>query len=399
MKKSLFLLLFVPSIVFAQKNSLDIFYEGILSGVFSVSPTQTVSFSKGNLQFNSSLRQWKFAEHQYDYIGEDPDYIGGRPLEDMDGWIDSMWWGQNGYYGVYPGDTRVPTYDVNGAFLVDWGYEPVINGGWFNNMWRTLSIDEWQYILKDRKNAKEKFSTATVCGVKGLIILPDNWVLPSGCSFNKENAHYEGNKGTLQKWNVEPSDYSNNVYYQSQWAKMEKNGALFLPAGSIGDLGFYWTSSASEELADVLTFGAESIYTSYEPKYKYNGMSVRLVKNNVNVLYKSPSSFETKLYSVVEKANVIKATFDYFVESEWITIDPNAYIVTNTGDKAKLISTEGIEISPQKTIFNDESIQLRNYRFSLIFESLPKPLNTYKSFSIIESADSDWKWADIHVNW
>ena len=44
--------------------------QGALNGVFSVSPTKKVVFSKGNLQYRASTNTWRFAEHQYDIIGE-----------------------------------------------------------------------------------------------------------------------------------------------------------------------------------------------------------------------------------------------------------------------------------------------------------------------------------------
>lgn len=402
MKRLFFLCFLIPAVAFAQNatNSINSYYKGLLPGEFSVSPTQKVSFSKGNLQFKSSTKTWQFAEHQYDLIGEDPDKWGGQPLQNIDGWIDLILWGQNGCSEVYPGDDGVPTIPVEGPSPVDWGYEPVSNGGIFNNMWRSLSMPEWRYLLINRKNAKEKFSTATVCGVKGIILLPDNWTLPTGCTFNKEDAElvYEEYGGD---WRIESSNYSKNIYNQYQWTKMENNGAVFLPAAADLDgfsLGWYWTSSATEQCAQEIVFDSGNLYTTYEPKFKSNGMSVRLVKNNTGVLYKAPTLFLTKLISVEEVGNRIKATFDYFVVSEWITIDPNAYLETNTGVRAKLVSTEGIKISPEKTVFEDDSMAFKSYRFSLFFDTLPKSLSSYESFSIVEGGDSEWTWTNIHIN-
>lgn len=401
MKRLLVLISLIPAISFAQNatKSFKSYYQGVLPGEFSVSPTQRVSFSKGNLQFKSSNRTWQFAKNQYDLIGEDPDKWGGQPLENIGGWRDLLLWGQNGFSEVYPGDEGVPTIAVEGPSPIDWGYEPILNGGDYNNMWRTLTMSEWRYILSGRKNAKDKFSTATVCGVKGIVLLPDNWVLPAGCVFNKEIAKlvYEEYGGD---WEIESSNYSKNVYNQSQWAKMEKNGAVFLPAAADLSgfcLGWYWTSSASSDCAEEIVFDSGHIYTTYEPKYKYNGMSVRLVKNNTGVVYRAPSLFLTKLISVKEQGNLIKASFDFFVVSEWISINPNAFLKTNTGAKARLVSTEGIAISPERTIFDDESMVLKNYRFSLFFEALPNSIVSYESFSIVEGEDSDWEWDEIHI--
>jgi len=45
--------------------------EGALSRTFSVNDSTKVQFSRGNLQYNANTNIWQFAEHQYDYIGED----------------------------------------------------------------------------------------------------------------------------------------------------------------------------------------------------------------------------------------------------------------------------------------------------------------------------------------
>lgn len=40
-----------------------------IKGKFSVNSTQQVYFSKGNLQYQASTKTWRFAEHQWDFIG------------------------------------------------------------------------------------------------------------------------------------------------------------------------------------------------------------------------------------------------------------------------------------------------------------------------------------------
>lgn len=49
--------------------------EGVLPGLFSVSEGRQVRFSKGNLQYQASTGTWRFAEHQYDYVGRDNEKI------------------------------------------------------------------------------------------------------------------------------------------------------------------------------------------------------------------------------------------------------------------------------------------------------------------------------------
>ena len=410
--KKVLLLLLVATSVFAQNKPKvrDDYYSGLLGGQFSVSPTQTVRFSKGNLQFNTSKKIWQFADHQYDIIGSDPDQWGGKALETLDGWIDMLYWGQNGYEDMYPGSHYSPTVSVDGNSPFDWGQEPISNGGSFNNMWRTLSINEWRYLFNDRKDAKKKFSTATVCGVKGIVILPDNWFLPPGCSFNEENATFEkdtipdtlfNDEWYMGGWKIEPSNYTKNIYNQTQWERMENNGAVFLPAdikSNGGSRGFYWSSTADEKgIADVITFIDDYVYTFYEEKFITNGLSVRLVQNETNMLDKSEDSFGTRPIIISEIDHKIEATFETLsLAGGWIMIYPEAYLETSNGIKAKLISTEGISLSPEKTVFSDD-IESIGYRFKLIFEALPEPLESYDSFSIIEGGDSSWKWTDIRI--
>ena len=86
-------------------------------GPFSVSATKKVMFSPGNLQFNamkgihqcadgtSQQGTWRFAEHQWDYVGDATNgnvYENGTKCDNAkinstyNGWIDFFGWGTNG---------------------------------------------------------------------------------------------------------------------------------------------------------------------------------------------------------------------------------------------------------------------------------------------------------------
>ena len=111
--------------------------------------------------------------------------------------------------------------------------------------------------------------TATVNGVNGLILLPDNWTLPTGVTFT----YGEGS-------------WSQNTYSASDWSKMEANGAVFLPAagyrdgtdvGGVGSNGYYWSSSAYDDnYAYCLYF--DGSYVDAGNDYRDFGQSVRLVR-------------------------------------------------------------------------------------------------------------------------
>lgn len=66
---------------------------GAINGLFSVSSTKQVYFSKGNLQYigSASTPYWQFAENQWDYIGS----FNGSTFSNVD--RDLFGWGTSGY--------------------------------------------------------------------------------------------------------------------------------------------------------------------------------------------------------------------------------------------------------------------------------------------------------------
>ena len=65
---------------------------------FSVSESNKILFSSGNLQYNPSSNSWRFAENQYDFIGDDNQNISPN----YTGWLDLFGWATSGYNGCYP---------------------------------------------------------------------------------------------------------------------------------------------------------------------------------------------------------------------------------------------------------------------------------------------------------
>jgi len=288
--------------------------EGSIPSLFSISETQQVFFSQGNLQYQASSGTWRFAEHQYDFVGgtwEDwegshevgnvfvngvkcnnneisPNYSGWI---DLFGWATSGWNNNNHYYQPYDyentgwavdgygygyWDGEYANYSMTGDQVnCDWGvYNAISNGGNEVGHWRTLSHDEWGYVLEGRQNATYKRSRATVNGQKGLVLLPDAWIQPDGVSFiNNTN------------------DFEINTYDQAQWTAMENAGAVFFTMGGIRhedksysyESMFYWSSShqgGSDYGSNSGAWGAElSSASAWNTSYRYNGHSVRLVQN------------------------------------------------------------------------------------------------------------------------
>lgn len=244
--------------------------NGKLPGKFSVSATKKVQFAMGNLQYQASTKKWRFAENQYDVIGEDNKNISSS----YSGWIDLFGWGTSGYRKKYPYMTSTDisdygdgTNDIVGTDY-DWGvYNAISNGGNKAGMWRTLTCGEWYYLFDTRTNAKNLRGQATVNGQTGYILLPDGWSTPSGMTFT-----------------AAPADFTTNSYSASEWSRMEAAGALFLPcAGSrngagvdfVGSYGYYWSSTADNyDGADDFNFGSAIAYVNYD--YRDYGDSVRL---------------------------------------------------------------------------------------------------------------------------
>ncbi|MBQ5619676.1 MAG: hypothetical protein IIU94_01730, partial [Alistipes sp.] len=160
--------------------------------------------------------------------------------------------------------------------FVDWGKNQI--GDYAPDTWRTLSDDEWEYLISKRKQASSLQGVAQVDGVNGLILLPDNWSCPSGVTF-KSGYHSESTAAAFAQY---------QTFTAAQWAKLETNGAIFLPTtgyrreGSMvfytTSLGFYWSSEGcSSNGAYELIIRADKGFIADE--YRYYGQAVRLVKD------------------------------------------------------------------------------------------------------------------------
>ena len=241
---------------------------------FSVSATQQVLFAPGNLQYTQSTDTWSFAENQYDYIGEAN--ASGNALADK---IDLFGWSGSDYNNFGVSASNIIN-DYFGSF-VDWGSKQI--GSDASYTWRTLTNDEWEYLLNTRPNASSLKGVAQVNGVNGLVFLPDNWRCPAGVTFNSGLHSSSG------------AEYyaAYQTFTAEQWSKLESAGAVFLPAAgrrwsanSFYEMqkdGKYWSAT---EYVDPY-WGNNSAYyllfSSNKAKMDTNGRSagysVRLVKD------------------------------------------------------------------------------------------------------------------------
>ena len=257
--------------------------DNALPGLFSVSPTEQVRFSPGNLQYQASTATWRFALNQFDIVGADNSNIA----IDNDGWIDLFGWGTSGYAGCEPyltsADASLYGIDESIDFTsYDWGiYNAISNGGNRAGMWRLLSKDEWGYLLYERAGASDLLGVGCVAGVNGLILLSDDFVLPDSIEFRHAVASDSG----------EDLYRIVNDYTAVEWARMEAAGAVFFPAAGarIGKkvmytaiAGYYWSSTPFEyDTVSIYCMGFDSSRAVWEGlSNRTNGRSVRLVKRS-----------------------------------------------------------------------------------------------------------------------
>jgi hypothetical protein len=141
-----------------------------------------------------------------------------------------------------------------------------------------LLKSEWTYLLQKRKDAEQKYGSAQIldADVKGIVLLPDEFVLPDGLVFQPfEMFDFDDPKETM------------NVYTIDDWTRMEQAGAVFLPNTPYRYLelvdnsypgGWYWTRSAPDDgwyRGIFVTVYGEV----YEEKLGYGeGCAVRLVQ-------------------------------------------------------------------------------------------------------------------------
>ena len=253
------------------------------SAQFSVSLSKQVTFSKGNLQYTRSTDTWSFAGTQCEVLGTanvrggTSSYhqtfgscLEGATLADK---VDLFGWSTSANnFGV---STSRDYDDYSGSF-VDWGTNKIGNDA--PDTWRTLTEDEWQYLLNTRENASSLCGIAQVKGVNGLVLLPDNWKCPSGVSFKS---------GCHTKFGV-----CYYAYYQTftadEWSKLEKAGAVFLPAAGVRfgtSLRFvqcetYYWSATEVAIGSARCIRIRSEKGAYmNIGSRYDGRAVRLVKD------------------------------------------------------------------------------------------------------------------------
>lgn len=259
--------------------------EGTAGGLFSVSDSSRVYFSRGNLQYQASTGTWRFALRQFDIIGPGNDKISPT----WSGWIDLFGWGTSGHdhgavnFQPWSGNESTRSDALHYAYghseshlfeqdgTADWGCNRISNGGDEEGLWRTPKVSEWLFLLFIRNTASGvRFAKAQVAGVYGLILLPDNWsisVYPLNAANNPDASH------------------DSNIVSLSDWLRLERAGAVFLPEagvrtvdGIFTHLGAYYTSEAASTDAWHIILDDDGLYFDARG-HRGDGLSVRLVQD------------------------------------------------------------------------------------------------------------------------
>jgi len=195
-------------------------------GVFSVSPLKQVTFAIGNLKINTypssttGTLDASFCTSQTE--------VGSKISR---GWTNS--------YGAKK----------------DWPSYPF--GSYSAGFWRYMNNDEWTYLISGRPNAAKLIGGATINGVAGVVLLPDEWVAPNKITFKPA---------------------STQTYTTAQWQMMESTGAVFLPISTCSYANF---NSSSSSAVPTVTITNGAYWTSGSCNNGTNNMTcVALLPSN-----------------------------------------------------------------------------------------------------------------------
>ncbi len=248
-------LAFVLESCFGEKSD-------VLSGEFSVGENKKVRFSRGNLQYKVDTKTYKFANNQWEVL----DMSKNSQKESISGFCDRFCWG-SGDNPFFQPDT-----------FVDWGNK-IIEKGDIIGLWRTLSADEWNYLINKRLNCRQLVAFGVVNNVGGMILLPDNWVLQNDLelfTISSDSMCIMPNMIVLR--NDDTTDYvKKNIFSIEKWKSFEDAGCVFMPFNqlSFGDeVGEYWTTTD-----EYLSFDKRCIWPKRGCITNALKMSVRLVKD------------------------------------------------------------------------------------------------------------------------
>lgn len=263
------------------------------TGLIPVNPQgKKVIFSQANLKYQATTHKWRFHDYQWDYIGSAPGNTTAEANRSTQSdWIDLFGWGT----GTLEKAIMVSGSAGDYTSYDEWGVNAIENGGNTANFgWRTLTSEEWNYVLNTRGTQNTpRYAPVKIAGFhQGLIIFPDDY------SLSLADITTDGHDLIV---NTPSTVYTDNELSLDTWREMEAAGAVFLPAAGYrgdntvnpynptgvlgaGQEGVYWSSSASNNgdayrlLISNSNMG-DNVATNTTPRYF--GYAVRLVMDVV----------------------------------------------------------------------------------------------------------------------
>lgn len=263
----------VMGIVQIAVTGVSAYVTEVNRGLFTINSSgDKVRFSQGNLQYQASTGTWRFAANQFDYIGKNAgNTIAASDRPTQTDWIDYFGWGTSGYNNKYPymiSGTATDYGDGSNTITgteYDWGiHNAISNGGNVPNLWRTLAKEEWQKLLNRTTTINTIGGYATVAGLHGFILIPDEFVDPMK---NNGSGAFVGFSST---------GFTQNVYTAENWEEMEAMGAVFLPAAGFNSVG----PSGNVDLKNIGTQGDYWSTTNYSSNY---ALSFQITSSNIKI--------------------------------------------------------------------------------------------------------------------
>ena len=301
-----------------------------------------VAFSGGNLQYNPSLKLFRFAANQWEYVDDPENSILSMSKEKSsniyanamyDGWIDLFGWGtsgfhdnadkankyfhpydtasktdisQNNYYGYGPtgaAQYQQVSIDTNSGVRAryDWGnynfirefsydfYNKKLDSTMYaRQVWRTLTHNEWNYVITNSRYVEEgtepSYTYATIHYDASNTSRSCAGVILFPDSFMVDSLHLETVPfvyGTNDNFTTNDIDYS-------VWYKMDSAGCVFLPCAGyregaevkgMGDSTFYWAAVGLDYQKAYTTKISEAGFVANEQVPRSRGCAVRLVQD------------------------------------------------------------------------------------------------------------------------
>ncbi len=285
-----------------------------LPGKFTVNADgKQVTFSKGEMEYNRSKDLFQVASNQWEERAGSNQWFADTTNIN---WFDLFGWGT--------GDDLMKYDTLNSAYpaFTDWGTKDIRNIACAPGTLRTLSADEWDYILNSRPDAANKRTIGGIIQMvehedtifmKGAILLPDEFEMPEGLHMN-----------------MNATTYRTNIYMPKDWARLEANGAVYFPLNayrnglkvldeksSTPTAGHYWTSTADGD-ANAKAIKIDENGWVIESAPRAYGMGVRLVKDVENpqgiedIKVKETGKAEKVLYNgqlyIIRDGKVFNAT-------------------------------------------------------------------------------------------